>query len=78
MKFIDLSPIKCKTYLFSWNGGEIVEIHNAISIYEKYQDTNLFDGQFDDDFDTSIPEILSGLGINDYQVYDNMRVERIK
>ena len=78
MEFIDLSNMKPKLYLCSWNGGEIVEIHNPVSFYNKYKETNLFDGSFEDDWDASMPDIFERLNINDYEIYDNFRIERIK
>jgi hypothetical protein len=78
MEYIDLSNMKPTLYLCTWNGGEIVEVHTTVSFYNKYKETNLYDGSFKDDWDMSMDEIFDRLKVNDYEIYDNFRIERIK
>ena len=78
MKFIDLSNIKTKLYLCSWNGEEIIEIHTSVSLYEKYCETNLFDGTFYEDWGVTAPKLLDRLEVNEFDTFDNFRIERIK
>lgn len=65
-------------YLCKWNSGEIIEAHTRQSLYETYKDTNLYNGEFEDDYDMSINEILNELQVEHYRVFDNMEIRRIK
>lgn len=78
MEYIDLSKMNPRLFLCQWNDGEIVEIHNPVSFYNKYKETNLFDGSFEEDWNASMPEIFDGFAINDSETFDNFRIERIK
>ena len=65
-------------YLCKWNGGDIIEIHTKQSLYDTYQDTNLYDGSFQDDYDMSINEVLNELQVEHFRIFDNMDIRRIK
>ena len=65
-------------YLCKWNGGDIIEVHTKQSLYDTYKDTNLYDGEFQDNYDMSINEVLNELQVEHFRIFDNMEVRRIK
>ena len=65
-------------YLCRWNDGDIIEIHTKQSLFDTYKDTNLYDGEFQDNYDMSINEILNELQVEHYRIFDNMNIRRIK
>jgi len=86
---LDLSQYTEPLFLFSWNGGEIVEIHSPQTFRDKYSETGVFDDTDDTvitdrdravgdwiNFPTAFNRMLEG----NYQQwsFDNMEVQRIK
>jgi len=86
---LDLSQYTEPLFLFSWNGGEIVEIHSPQTFRDKYSQTGVFDDTDDTvitdrdravgdwiNFPTAFNRMLEG----NYQqwTFDNMEVQRIR
>lgn len=85
---LELSQYTDPLFLFSWNGGEIVEIHSPQTFKDKYLETGVFDESEDyiTDYDkndgdwvnfaTAWQRMLEG---NFQQwIFDNMEVQRIR
>jgi hypothetical protein len=85
---LELSQYTDPLFLFSWNGGEIVEIHSPQTFKDKYLETGVFDESEDyiTDYDkndgdwvnfaTAWQRMLEG---NFQQwTFDNMEVQRIR
>lgn len=78
---INLSSEPYSLFLCVWNGGEIIEIHTIPSLKKQYGETNLYDAdEFRQFFDTpfSFEEYLLKMVCQDYYVFDNMEIRRIK
>lgn len=85
---LELSQYTDPLFLFSWNGGEIIEIHSPETFKDKYIPTGVFDysEDFITDYDkknsqwinfaTAWDRMLEG----NFQkwTFDNMEVQRIK
>jgi hypothetical protein len=86
---LDLSQYTDPLFLFSWNGGEIVEIHSPQTFKDKYLETGVFDDTDDTvitdrdrvigdwiNFPTAFNRMLEG----NFQhwTFDNMEVQRIR
>ena len=85
-KVIDLSNQKKPTFLCSWNGTEIVQIHTYKTLKTEYEKTNLFDpleDWFVDGETKTFQELIDILSSKeDYcdiaYNSDNMTITRIK
>ena len=83
---IDLSSQKKPTFLCSWNGKEVVQIHTYETLITEYEKSNLFDpleGWFVDGEKTNFEDLITILSSKeDYcditYNNDNMTITRIK
>ena len=86
---LELSQYTDPLFLFSWNGGEIVEIYSPQTFKDKYLETGVFDDTDDTvitdrdrvigdwiNFPTAFNRMLEG----NFQKwsFDNMETQRIK
>jgi len=83
---IDLSSQKKATFLCSWNGKEVVQIHTYKTLITEYEKSNLFDpleGWFVDGETKTFEDLINILSSKeDYcdiaYNNDNMTITRIK
>ncbi len=75
-----------RTFLCTWNDGEIIEVHNPKSLHEAYKDTNLFEeAEWFNVHGTGwrsetlpVKALLDSVEVGDAFKCDNCQIQRIK